>query len=142
MEQAEIYSSQNNEIDLKDIFRVLWIRKPFLIVFVSLMSALAFMFIQKIPNVYRSTSIIMLKSSAKSTDAIQSLLTGSITAADNTETELQLIKSKNILSKVSDSLELHRHPAFKKPNYSRQPPDVTLDNDPDYVLKLLLKNFL
>lgn len=140
MDRGDLYSNQEDEIDLKDIFKVLWVRKAFLIVFVTLMSALAFMLIQKLPNVYRSTVMIMLKPSAKSTDAIQSLLTGSITAADNTETELQLIKSKNILSKVAEKLELHKHPAFKRGSYQQSESSAVVPADSDAVMKILLSN--
>ena len=101
-----------DEIDLEELFGVLWHRKAFIIVFVILTSTLAFTLIQQIPNEYRSSVLIMLKKSSQSTDAIQSLLSGSLTAADNTETELQLIKSKNILSQVVKNLDLSNHPAF------------------------------
>lgn len=129
---------QDSEIDLRDVFRVLWLRKLFILVFVVLTTALTYTLIQKIPNIYSSTVLIMLKSSTKSPDAIQSLLTGSIIASENTETELQLIKSKNILARVAKELDLHNHPAFKPKSITTGSSNKPIKTED--VVKLMLKN--
>ena len=136
-------SYQESEIDLREVFRVLWLRKLFLVVFVCLSSLLAFLYIQKLPNIYSSTALIMLKTQTKSADAIQSLITGSITAAENTETELHLIRSKNILSQVAERLELHKHPAFQikaKPTDKLKIKKAITGVTPDSIVKKLLGN--
>lgn len=138
MTGTEPVPNQNNEIDLKDIFRVLWTRKVFILLFLALTSTLAYLVIQRMPNIYSSSVLIMLKSPSNSTDAIQSLLTGSAMAAESTETELQLIKSKNILSRVAKNLELNKHPAFnKKPKTSKSNAQQT---SIESVVRTLLKN--
>ena len=103
----------DDEIDLEELFSVLWQRKAFIILFVFLCSLLAYTLIQQIPNTYRSSVLIMIKKSSHSSDAIQSLISGSITAADNTETELQLIQSRNLLTQVATNLDLGKHPSFQ-----------------------------
>ncbi len=140
---AESYkqTSRDSEVDLGELFRVLWQRKLFIVVFVILSSFLAFSLIKKLPNIYRSTVLIMLKTPSKSTDAIQSLMNGALTAADSTETELQLIKSKNILSQVVDDLDLTNHIYFNSTNNSVKQMDKNVEPH-ERVLKILTRNII
>jgi uncharacterized protein involved in exopolysaccharide biosynthesis len=106
----------HDEIDLEELIRVLWQRKAFIVVVVFLSSILAYLLIQQMPNIYRSQVTIMFKKSPQSGDAIQSLLTGGMTAADSTETELELVKNKNLLQKVVEELNLLNHKEFQSIN--------------------------
>ena len=106
-------ASHDDEIDLSELFTVLWHRKWFILVFTILVTALVSTFVYRMPSIYESSVLVMFKNSSQSNDPIQTLLTGSITAADNTETELELIKSKGFAAKIVDNLILYEHPEFK-----------------------------
>lgn len=109
---SEVINHSDDEIDLSELIKVLWHRKWFIIVFVVLVTLLASVFIMKMPNQYQSSVLIMFKKTSKSNDAIQSLLNGSVTAAENTETELELIKSRRFAEKIVDALDLSTNPDF------------------------------
>ena len=108
-------TSHDDEIDLSELFAVLWHRKWFILVFTILTTTLASVFIYRMPSIYESSVLVMSKSSTKSNDPIQSLLTGAMTSVDNTETELELIKSKGFAARIVDTLTLYEHPEFKIP---------------------------
>lgn len=103
---------KDDEIDLGELTKVLWHRKWFILIFVILTSLLASIFISQVPNVYQSSVLIMFKKATQSADPLQSLISGSITAADNTETELELIKSRRFAGEIVDSLALDKQPEF------------------------------
>lgn len=103
----------DDEIDLSELFAVLWHRKWFIIVFTVLTTLLAAVYIYQMPSIYQSNVLVMSKSSSTSADPIQSLVTGAVTSVDNTETELELIKSKGFAAQIVDNLTLYEHPEFK-----------------------------
>jgi capsular exopolysaccharide synthesis family protein len=104
---------RDDEIDLGELVQVLWYRKWFIIVFVISVSIVSSFFIAQIPNIYQSNVLIMFEKSSVSNDPIQSLLSGSITSAGNTETELELIRGRRFSSQIVDGLSLYNEPEFK-----------------------------
>lgn len=111
MEMKE--TSYQDEIDLEELIRVIWRRKLFIITVVVLCCVLTYLLMQQMPNIYRSQVTMMFKKSNQSGDPIQSLLTGAMTAADSTETELELVKNKTMLLQVVDELKLTNLNEFK-----------------------------
>ena len=103
---------KDDEIDLGELVQVLWYRKWFIVLFVFFVSIISSFFIARMPNIYQSSVLIMFEKSSVSNDAIHSLISGSITSAGNTETELELIKGKRFASQIVDSLLLYNEPEF------------------------------
>lgn len=105
--------TSEDEIDLQELFSLFWSRKWFILTFVTSLTALLSIYIYRMPNIYQSNVVIMFKQARPTTDAIQSMISGAMTAADTTETELELIKSRRFVADIVNKLELHTRYEFE-----------------------------
>lgn len=106
--------SQSEEIDIAEVISIVWSRKWFVILFATLCSLLAFNFVNKQPERYESDVLLMFKESSTNQDTLQNIMTSGLTAADNTETELELLKSRRFAGQIVDNLKLIENAHYQR----------------------------
>lgn len=104
--------NHEEEIDLGELFTILWQRKWFIILFVLMCAAGTYKYLTLIPDRFTSSILIMFKESGSNTDAMANLMSGGLSAADDTETELELLKSRRFAGQIVDNLDLVNHPEY------------------------------
>lgn len=104
--------NHEEEIDLAELFTILWQRKWFIILFVLMCAAGTFKYLTLIPDRFTSSILIMFKESNSNNDAMASIMSGGLSAADDTETELELLKSRRFAGQIVDTLNLVEHPEY------------------------------
>ena len=104
--------NHEEEIDLAELFTLLWLKKWFIILFVILCSLVSYKYLSNLPDKFTSSILIMFKESKSNTDTIQSIMTGGMSAADDTETELELLKSRRFAGQIVDNLDLINHKEY------------------------------
>ncbi len=95
----------DDEINLGEMFVIIWSRKWFILLFVMLSVVLTYNYMLKVPDRFTSSILVMFKESSKN-DTLHSVMSGGLTAADNTETELELLKSRRFAGQIVDNLSL------------------------------------
>lgn len=104
--QISSFEQQDDEIDLSELFSILWARKWFIFLFIVLCCLLSVNYILKQPDKFSSSVLIMFKESKSNADALQNIMTSGLTAAENTETELELLRSRRFAGQIVDNLNL------------------------------------
>ena len=113
--QISSFEQQDDEFDLSELFSILWARKWFIFLFVVLCCLLSVNYILKQPDRFSSSVLIMFKESKSNADALQNIMTSGLTAAENTETELELLKSRRFAGQIVDNLELTKNTEYVTP---------------------------
>ncbi len=113
--QISSFEQQDDELDLSELFSILWARKWFIFLFVVLCCLLSVNYILKQPDRFSSSVLIMFKESKSNADALQNIMTSGLTAAENTETELELLKSRRFAGQIVDNLELTKNTEYVTP---------------------------
>ncbi|GAB2989653.1 GumC family protein [Psychrosphaera aestuarii] len=93
-------------IDLGELFSIVWSRKWFVVLCVLLSFVLTYNYLLKVPDRFTSSTLIMFKETSSKADAIQNIMTSGLTVADNTETELELLRSRRFAGQIVDNLNL------------------------------------
>ncbi|MDO6721349.1 polysaccharide biosynthesis tyrosine autokinase [Psychrosphaera sp. 1_MG-2023] len=104
--------NHEEEIDLGELFTILWQRKWFIVLFVIMCAAGTYKYLTLIPDRFTSSILIMFKESNSNNDAMASIMSGGLSAADDTETELELLKSRRFAGQIVDNLHLTKHPEY------------------------------
>lgn len=113
--QISSFEQQDDEIDLSELFSILWARKWFIFLFIVLCCLLSVNYILKQPDRFTSSVLIMFKESKSNADALQNIMTSGLTAAENTETELELLKSRRFAGQIVDVLNLTENTEYVTP---------------------------
>ena len=104
--------NHEEEIDLSELFTLLWLKKWFIVLFVILCSLLSYKYLSNLPDRYTSSILIMFKESKSTNDTLQTIMSGGLSAADDTDTELELLRSRRFAGQIVDSLNLTTHPEY------------------------------
>lgn len=96
----------DDAIDIGEMASIIWGRKWFIALFVLLSIAITYNYLKKIPDRFTASTMIMIKETKNSSDTLQNLMSGGLTSVENTETELELLKSRRFAGQIVDSLNL------------------------------------
>lgn len=107
--------SHNNEIDLAQIFRTLW-RGKFWIILSSAIAVLIggyYAYVVATPH-YTSTAVIALESREAQVVDLESVMTGLSGDQVTINTEVEVMRSRGLIEKLVNDLELLKDPEFNK----------------------------
>ncbi len=93
-------------IDLAQLFAIVWSRKWFVLLCVGLALVISYNYLLNVPDRFTASTLIMFKESSSKNDTLQNIMTSGLTVADNTETELELLKSRRFAGQIVDNLNL------------------------------------
>ncbi len=96
----------DDAIDIGEMASIIWSRKWFIALFVLLSIALTYNYLLKLPDRFTASTMIMIKETKNSNDTLQNILSGGLTSVENTETELELLKSRRFAGQIVDNLNL------------------------------------
>lgn len=131
MNKTEIHNINNDQIDLKEIFKSI-IRYKYSIIFITLIfMILSTIFAYIKPSIYSTSTTIALIDKKASTDYMQMALDGGGVNVDN---EIQIMKSRYLLQKAFNDLDLNTMYSMSK-NYRK----IELYKNSPFVVKI---NFL
>ena len=132
--------NHEEEIDLSELFALLWLKKWFIILFVILCSLLAYKYLSNLPDRYTSSILIMFKESKSTNDTLQTIMTGGLSAADDTDTELELLKSRRFAGQIVDSLGLISHAEYKVSGLVQSGFQIDESRKRSYAIDILMAN--
>ena len=108
-EYKDNYAIEEDEIDIKQLFKTILYRKYSIIIVTTLITAIAIVYSYYQPNIYQASSTLELESEKKggfSQDILAEALNGS--AGSNLDTEIEVIKSRFLVEKVVKKLHLNK----------------------------------
>lgn len=127
-------TQEDDVIDLGALFGALW-RGKFIVILAALIAIFIggyYAYIAATP-MYRSTAVVMLNNREEQVVDIGNVLGGLGSDADVVNTEVEILKSRSLLTKVVDELDLTEDPEFNK---ALLPPNTLT------LIKSLVKGFL
>ncbi len=105
MQLPQAINTTDDEIDLSELFSVLW-HKKWLIIFITLSCfAFALVVIERMPNVYRSTATVLLHNEGDN-NALKALLPGANGNSVDFDTSIRLLTSKRFLGQVVKNVSI------------------------------------
>lgn len=126
--------SEDDVIDLGALLSTIW-RGKWFIAFVTIMAIFAggyYAYMVAVPT-YRSTSVVMLQTQEQQIVDLQSVMSGMTGDSSEVNSEVEVLRSRGLMGKVVDRLDLTRDPEF---NGSLRPPTI-VDGAKDQVKALL-----
>lgn len=106
-------SQDEDVIDIGAIFRVLWRGKFILFLTMVVGGVLGFVYADKVPTpMYRSTTVVMLNNREEQVVDLGNVVGGLGSDMSDINTEVQVLRSRNLMGKVVDELELTKDPEF------------------------------
>lgn len=128
----------DDNIDLRALLSTIW-RGKWFISFVTILALLAggyYAYVVAVP-MYRSTSVVMLQTQEQQIVDLQSVMSGMTGDSSEVNSEVEVLRSRGLMGKVVDRLDLTRDPEF---NDKLKLPTM-IDEAKDGV-KSVLKTFL
>ncbi|MGV0879111.1 polysaccharide biosynthesis tyrosine autokinase [Martelella sp. FLE1502] len=114
MQNSKI-NTENDEIDLQKIFFVFWRRKLLIgLIFVVFVLAGGYYAFKMTTPIYRASSVLMVSSQAETVIDLPSVLAQLGTDDVALKSEIEVIRSRILLGKVVDSLDLTSDPEFNR----------------------------
>ncbi|MDO6416168.1 AAA family ATPase [Sphingomonas sp. BIUV-7] len=99
-------------LDLRALATTLRRRLPlFFLVFAAVLSGAAFVTMRQ-PNLYTATAEIVLNMRQEQITPIEKVAETTLTPADRADTEVEVLKSRNLADRVAQALNLDRDPSF------------------------------
>jgi polysaccharide biosynthesis transport protein len=104
--------SPPGEVELGDVLRKVWRRKGVIVGVTVVLTVIAGLVIHEIPSLYTAASVVMInyrETQVVDVEAVVPSLAGDV---ETIESEIQVIRSREIIEKVADALRLHEDPEF------------------------------
>lgn len=117
---GEFYSAPD-DLDLRELGRILWRRRNTIIAIAVLVVAMAVLVIYQLQPRYRAVATVMLDQREAQVVDIQSVLSGLPSGDEAIESEIQIIRSSKLAERAIERLQLHLDPEF---NPMLRPPGV------------------
>jgi capsular exopolysaccharide synthesis family protein len=117
-----VIEQKNDIVDLGRLFSTLWRKK--LQIFFCMILAVAlggFYLFKVVAPLYKSTSVVVLETALNQFSGIESVVSGLSGDSEEVNTEVEILKSRRLMGKVVDRLDLINDPEF---NESLRPPTV------------------
>ncbi len=102
----------DDEVDLGELFKLFWRRKLLMIMALLLASALGIFYVQTLPNLYEAEATLILESQEENASGLDALTQGLSSEDAELNSQIEVIKSRKLIGKVVDRLELSNDPEF------------------------------
>lgn len=141
-EEANRHFHSDDEIDLSELFSILWMRKWFILLCAVLSIGIAHNYLTNKPDRYTASILLMFAESSSKTDTLQNLMTGGLTAVDNTDTELELLKGRRFAGRIIDNLQLTENKHYRPSGdlYYQSQPSLTAEKIRTYAIDRFIAN--
>jgi len=107
------FNNEEDEIDLRHLWRVIYRYKWGILGLSVMVSALATLIVFAMSPVYRSTATIMVESKqVKVVSSIDEVSSIDATRSEYFQTQFEILKSRDLARKVAEKLHLGEHPEF------------------------------
>ena len=124
---AELYSQDDDEIDLRHLWHVVrqsWGGILGLCIVVSLLTVL---WVMRIDPVYRASTTIMIESQEAKTVSIEEVYGQPPGIREYFLTQFEIIRNRDVAERVADELDLWNNPLFAPPSAAESKTSPTLD---------------
>lgn len=109
------------QIDIRELIRKLWRQKYVIVATTVVITVLAALVIWNLTPRFTASAYVMIEPRESQVVDIRAVLSGLPADASNIESQIQVIRSRNLAAKTIEKLQLDRDPEF---NASLQPPSV------------------
>ncbi len=128
---GEMSEENTNALSLSDYFHTLWLKIQLLVNVTAFILFLAVLVIYQLSPRYTAATQLLVGINAAKVVDIEQVLTGSLTGDSAVIGEMEVIKSREIIRKVNESLKLDQYPEF---NSALVPPGFFADLNPLHLL--------
>lgn len=112
---AESSQESVDFIDFYDIWRILVNYKYFLIIFLSIVTVVAVFTVSRMSPIYIATSTLLLNENNENVLSLSNPLDMALSGGDDMiVTEMEVLRSRNMIAQVLKELDMENHPAFKQ----------------------------
>ena len=105
-------SISEDEVDLGELFDLFWRRKFFLIVVMLLSMILGTVYVSSLPNLYEAEATLILEEQQENASGLEALAPGLSDEDAEMNSQIQVLKSRKLIGKVVDKLELAKDPEY------------------------------
>jgi len=114
-------AANNDEIDLGEIFSLLWRRKLLILTALLIAMALGLAYVRQLPNLYEAEAKLILEAQEQNATGLDSLVPGITDEDAEMNSQIEVIKSRQLIGKVVQDLNLVNDPEFvsslREPSY-------------------------
>jgi succinoglycan biosynthesis transport protein ExoP len=100
------------EIDLRDLFQKLWRRKGLIFGTVMFMTVLTIIILFQLTPLYKAQTSVLIEPRDSNVVNLEAVLSGLGGDAETIQSEIEVIKSRALISKLVDKLKLDQNPEF------------------------------
>lgn len=100
------------EVDLRQLFRKLWRRKSLIFGTVMFMTVLAVIILYQITPLYTGETYVLIEPRESNVVDLEAVLSGLGSDTETIQSEIEVIRSRQLISKLVDKLRLERNPEF------------------------------
>jgi len=105
-------TATTDEIDLGDLFSLFWRRKFLILTTLLLSMLLGIFYVQQLPSLYEAEAKLILESQEQNATGLDSLVQGISDEDAEMNSQIEVIKSRQLIGKVVSDLDLIKDPEF------------------------------
>lgn len=100
------------EVDLREVLCKLWRHKGMIVGVTVVLTVMAVLVILQITNLYTAESMVMINDRETQVVDVEAVVSGLVGDAETVESEVQVIRSREIAERIADELRLQDDPEF------------------------------
>jgi len=113
-----------DEIDLGELLNFFWHRKLLLLLCIILSMILGALYVRQLPNLYQAEATLILEAQSQNFSGLEALAPGLSTEDAEMNSQVEVLKSRQVIGAVVDKLALFEDPEFvaslREPSFIRQ----------------------
>ena len=117
-------------VDLRDLFRTFWRRKGLIVGTMLFLMVLATIILFQLTPLYTGQTYILIQPRDSNVVDLEAVLAGLGSDKETIQSEIEVIRSRQLIGKLVDKLRFERNPEF---NATLRPKGVYVDNVKPYI---------
>lgn len=109
---SSVLSDPFEEIDLRELFRKLWRRKGLIFGTMMLLTVLAIIVLFQIAPLYTAQTYVLIEPRESNVVDLEAVLAGLGSDAETIQSEIEVIRSRQLIGKLVGKMRLDRNPEF------------------------------
>jgi uncharacterized protein involved in exopolysaccharide biosynthesis len=109
---SAVLDRSSDEIDVKEVLRTIWRRKKVLVATVVLITTMAVLVVLQLTPKYTAKTLVMIGDRKIQVVDVQDVLSGLSSDATTIQSEVEVIRSRNLARRIVEKLGLIKDPEF------------------------------